>query len=144
MNGEEEALRMFNNGSSYNCAQAVLSVLCEDAGLDKETALKIANGFGGGVRSGNVCGAVSGAIMAIGLKYGFHKEGDFEQKGICYAKTDEFIEAFKKENGSVLCRDLLGFDIQSAEDFKNPEIRKLFSTVCTKMVSSAVRIAEGI
>jgi C_GCAxxG_C_C family probable redox protein len=141
---EEKALKLFSNGNNYNCAQAVVGAFCEENGLDKNIAFKLANGFGGGIRCGDTCGAVSGAVMAIGLKCGFYAEKDFEQKRFCYTKTDEFLETFRKENGSTLCRDLLGADIRSPEDFKKPEIRELFKTLCPKMVASAVRIVEKI
>jgi len=139
---EEKALEYFANGNSYNCAQSVLGVFCEENGLDKNVAFKIANGFGGGVRNGDVCGAVSGAVMVIGLKCGFFVEKDFAQKGFCYRKTEEFLHEFKKENGSTICRDLLGVDIRSSEDFRKPEVRELIDTVCPRMVASAVHILE--
>jgi len=144
MNKKEKAVELFANGNGYNCAQSVIGVFCEESGLDTKNAFKLSNGFGGGIRSGNVCGAVSGAVMAIGLKCGFFVEKDFEQKQFCYAKTDEFLEMFKKENGSILCRDLLGADICSPDDFKKPEIRELIKTICPKMVETAVRIVESM
>ena len=141
---EEKAIKLFSNGSSYNCAQAVVGVFSEESGLDADTAFKISNGFGGGIRGGNVCGAVSGAVMAVGLKCGFSVEGDMAQKRYCYEKTDEFIKKFTDENGSVLCRDLLGIDIRSPEDFKNPEVREKFGTVCPNMIAAAVRIVDNM
>ena len=141
---EAKALELFSNGNGYNCAQAVLGAFCEEGELDISIAFKIANGFGGGIRYGEVCGAVTGAVMAIGLKCGFFREKDFEQKKFCYRKTEEFLDTFKKENGSTLCRDLLGIDINSPDDFKKPEIRELFSTVCPKMIAAAVRIIENM
>ena len=139
---EQKAVELFSKG--YNCAQAVLGVFCEEDGLDVKTAFKLSTGFGGGVRCGEVCGAVSGAIMAIGLKCGFYAEKDFEQKGHCNKKTYEFIERFKAENGSIICRDLLNTDIRAPENFTNPEIQGLFKTVCPDMVASAVRILESM
>ena len=132
------AVERFNSG--YNCAQSVFSTFSEDFGLDKTIAFRIANGFGGGVRCGEVCGAVSGAIMAISLKYGFHIEKDFEQKGICNNKAFEFIERFKSENGSMICRELLGIDINSPDDFTTQEAKDVFSVKCPLLVASAVRI----
>ena len=78
MNKKEEAINLFNNG--FNCSQAVLSVFCEDLGLDKKTALRISTGFGAGFQKGEVCGAVSGAIMTLGLINGHFIEGDTESK----------------------------------------------------------------
>ncbi|MCL2513732.1 MAG: C-GCAxxG-C-C family protein [Oscillospiraceae bacterium] len=137
---EETARGLFSMG--YNCAQAVLGALCEENGLDIKAALKLASGFGGGMRYGEVCGAVSGAVMAVGLKCGFYAEKDFEQKGFCNKKSFEFMEKFKEKNGSVLCRDLLGADIRSPEDHNKPEIQALHKTVCPELVASAVLILE--
>ena len=139
---EEKAKELFANG--YNCAQSVIGVLCEDGGLDKATAFRLANGFGGGVRCGEVCGAVSGAIMAIGLKCGFHKEKDFKQKSYCNEKSYEFIEKFKNEHGSILCRDLLNVDIQCPDDFRKPEAQEVFRVICPKLVATAVRLFENM
>lgn len=139
---EEKARKLFASG--YNCAQAVLGAFCEGDGLAVNTALKLASGFGGGLRHGEVCGAVSGAIMAIGLKCGFFIENDLTQKAYCNQKTIEFIEAFKRNNKSILCRDLLGVEIRSPEDHNTPEARERHKTVCPELVASAVRIMENI
>ena len=136
----EKAEELFANG--YNCSQSVIGVFSEENGLEVKTAMKLANGFGGGLRCGEVCGAVTGAIMAIGLKCGFHTEGDFKQKGYCNAKSYEFIEEFKEEFGSIHCRDLLGADIQCPDDFRKPEAQKMFKQICPKLVKSAVNIVE--
>ena len=142
MTREEIAVECFNNG--YNCAQSVFGAFSEEFGLDKATALRIANGFGGGVRCGEVCGAVSGAIMAIGLKCGFFIEKDFDQKAYCNNKAFEFIERFKEVNGSMICRDILGIDIRSPEDFTTTEAQKIFTAACPKIVASAVRVLESM
>jgi C_GCAxxG_C_C family probable redox protein len=138
---QKRAVELFAKG--YNCAQAVIGVFCDD-GLDVNTAFRLANGFGGGMRCGEVCGAVSGAVLAIGLKCGFHAEGDFERKGYCNKKTYEFIEAFTERHGSVQCRGLLGADIRKPDDHRNPEIQELFKTLCPKLVESAVGIVDGM
>lgn len=139
---EEKARELF--ASAYNCAQSVLGAFCKDEGLDKETALKLANGFGGGLRYGEVCGAVSGAVMVIGLKCGFFIENDLRQKGFCNNKAAEFIERFKAENGFLLCRDLLGADIRSPEDHNMPKAREAHKSICPNLITSAVRILENM
>ena len=139
---EERAVELFSKG--YNCCQAVLGALCEETGLDLTTALKLANGFGGGLRCGEICGAVSGAVMAIGLKCGFYIEKDFNQKGYCNRKSYEFIEKFKEANGSALCRGLLGVDIRCPDDHNTPAAQEAHKTVCPKLVAAAVRILESM
>ena len=139
---EDQAVELFKNG--YNCAQAVLGVFCEESGLDMKTAMKLANGFGGGVRCGEVCGAVSGSIIAIGLKCGFYIEKDFAQKSYCNEKSYEFIEKFKEEYGSILCRDLLGVDIQCPSDHAKPEAKEAFEIICPKLVANAVCLINNM
>ena len=140
---EEKACGLFADG--YNCAQSVLGVFCEENenGLDTNTAFKLANGFGGGVRCGEICGAVSGAIMVVGLKCGFYAKNDIEQKSFCNKKSYEFIKKFKEANDSVLCRDLLGMDIRKPEDHTASGVPELHKNICPKMIASAVRILES-
>jgi C_GCAxxG_C_C family probable redox protein len=138
----EKAAETFAKG--YNCAQSVLSVFCEEDGLDLNTAFKIATGFGGGLRCGEVCGAVSGAIMALSLKCGFYAEGDIDQKNKCNEKTYEFIEKFTAKHRSILCRDLLGVDIRVPDDHRKPEARQAHQAVCSGLIKDATRVLEDM
>ena len=104
----KQALDAFGEG--YNCAQAVIAAFAGSLGMDRETALRFAGGFGGGLRSGEVCGAISGAVMAIGLKYGQTDAADKATKEQCNRMTIRFMDQVRKEQGTVLCRDLLGYD----------------------------------
>ena len=135
MNYVEEAVQLFEDG--YMCSQAVLAVFCEEFGLSREQAFKISISFGGGMRKGEVCGACTGAIMALGLKYGENK-----------SKSDEmcvkFLDSFKKENGTYICRDLLDCDIRTEEGIKYAIDNNLFKEICPKMVESAVKIAQEL
>jgi len=140
MTREEKAMEFFSNG--YNCAQATLGALCEGTELDLNTAFKLTNGFGGGVRCGELCGAVSGAVMVIGLKCGFYIEKDMKQKAYCNERVYEFLERFREVNGSLICRELLGVDVRRPDDLSSPEMREAHKTVCPKMVASAVRLLE--
>ena len=105
MSKSEQAISCFRSG--LNCAQATLLPFAEDLGLDKETALRMAAAFGRGLRCGEICGAAAGAAMVMGLKYGQRTEDDNEAKADCYARIEAFMEAFRIENGSLLCRDIL-------------------------------------
>ena len=135
MNYVEEAVQLFEDG--YMCSQAVLAVFCEEFGLSREQAFKISISFGGGMRKGEVCGACTGAIMALGLKYGENK-----------SKSDEmcvkFLDSFKKENGSYICRDLLDCDIRTEEGIKYAIDNNLFKEICPKMVESAAKITQEL
>jgi C_GCAxxG_C_C family probable redox protein len=138
----EKAVSCFEN---FNCAQSVLATCGPEMGLDRESALRVAGGFGGGMgRLGEVCGAVTGAFMVIGLKHGKgHPEDDEnETKEKAYALVCEFANRFRACYGSILCRELLGCDIGTPEGRAQAREKGLFSDFCPKLVQSAVEILE--
>ncbi len=138
----EQAVERFNQG--FNCSQAVLSSYSEQFGLDCDRALKVATGFGGGMRMSETCGAVTGAFMVLGLKYGNTTAEDKESKARTYKMVVEFINRFKARNGSVVCRELLGCDVSKPEGNKEAEDKGLFSSVCPGLVQDAAEILEEI
>lgn len=110
------AKQNFMNG--YNCSQAVLLAFCEDFGLEKETALKISEPFGGGMgRMREVCGTVTGMFMVIGLAIGNDNSKDNTTKKNVYKSVQELAEKFKQDNGSIICRELLGFQKNNKESY---------------------------
>ena len=112
----EIAKQNFMNG--YNCSQAVLLAFCEDFGLEKETALKISQPFGGGMgRMREVCGTVTGMFMVLGLAVGNADAKDAENKKNVYKSVQELAEEFKADNGSIICRELLGFQKSRPETY---------------------------
>src|SRR5512139_3660565 len=115
MNKSDRATSKFAGG--YNCAQSVFYAFCEDLHLEPDTALKMSAGFGGGIgRKGEVCGAVTGGIMALGAKYGRGEKEDPAVANVAYARTGEFMDQFASEHGSCLCRELLnGCDLATEE-----------------------------
>lgn len=143
MNHSDTAVEYFQNG--FNCAQAVLVPFADEQGLDENTALKIASGFGAGMgRKQEVCGAVSGALMAIGLVYGRGKDDDPEKKNVTYDKVREFMDEFRKDNGAVTCRELLvGCDLMTEEGQKYFSESNL-KEKCVGYVRSACGIVEQI
>jgi C_GCAxxG_C_C family probable redox protein len=140
----EEAVSMMVAG--FNCAQSTLGVFCAELNLDRETALKLATGFDAGMaRRREVCGAVTGGIMAIGLKHGNTREGDKEAKEQTYRLTRELMDSFKAEFGSCLCRELLpGCDITTEAGQAKYREDGLAEKVCRPCVRGAVRFLEGI
>lgn len=107
----EQARELFMKG--YNCSQSVVGAWAEELGIDFELAVKAASGFGGGMgRLREVCGAFSGAVMALGLKYGNADGADRMAKAEDYERVQAFAKRFKEENkfDSVICRELLGLD----------------------------------
>lgn len=110
------AKQNFLNG--YNCSQAVLLAFCEDFGLEKETALKISEPFGGGMgRMREVCGTVTGMFMVLGLAMGNSDAKDGSTKKNVYKSVQELAEKFKQDNGSIICRELLGLQKANKESY---------------------------
>lgn len=108
-NKAETAKALFQQG--YNCSQAVLAAFSDELGLERETALKLASSFGGGMgRLREVCGAVSGMFMVAGLMYGYSDPGDQAAKAEHYRLIQELAARFKEENQSIICRELLGLE----------------------------------
>jgi C_GCAxxG_C_C family probable redox protein len=139
----EQAVKCFN--SSFNCSQSVFSVFCEELGLETEKALKIATAFGGGMgHTGETCGAVTGAYMAIGLKHGKYKALDNLSKEKTYSLVMEFSRRFKDVYGSVCCTELLGYDLGTKEGMESARKKDLFNTLCVDFVKNAVEILEQI
>ncbi len=138
----EKAKELF--AKKFHCSQSVLAVFAEDFGLTLEQALKLGAAFGTGMCKGEVCGACTGALMVIGLKYGQYIEGDVESKQTTNKKTIEFLEKFAKTNGSYLCNDLLKCDIKTPEGIEYARNNNLFIDFCPKMVESAVKILEEV
>src|SRR5512138_2857478 len=114
----ERAVSKFASG--YNCAQSVFFAFLEDLEIDPDTALKVAAGFGGGMgRKGEVCGAVTGGIMALGTRHGRGEKEDATVAEPMYAKTRELMDQFAAKHGSCLCRELLnGCDLTKEDDQK--------------------------
>jgi len=144
MDKTKEALEYFRN--KFNCSQSVLTPFGTEFNLSADECLKIATAFGGGMgRQQQTCGAVTGALMAIGLKYGKGINDDEVKKQFTYSKTREFFEEFKNIHGSANCRELLdGLDMTDPEEHKIIMERKLFDIKCEEYVASAVKITERL
>ena len=144
MDKTKEALEYFRN--KFNCSQSVLTPFGTEFHLSADECLKIATAFGGGMgRQQQTCGAVTGALMAIGLKYGKGINDDEAKKQFTYSKTREFFEEFIKIHGSTNCRELLdGLDMTDPEGHKKIIERNLFELKCEKYVADAVKITEKL
>jgi C_GCAxxG_C_C family probable redox protein len=139
----DDAVDSFKRG--FSCSQAVFSSFSEELGLDRETALKIAGGLGAGIgRTGNICGAVSGAVLAIGLKYGKARPEDNDARDRTYVLVQQFMQEFVALHGSVNCTDLMGYDLSVPEQYGAAARKRLFATRCPGLVRDAVMILEGI
>lgn len=133
MSKVDKALEFFTAGNS--CSQAVFAAFSEDYEVDRETAFKIASGFGGGMHLGSMCGAITGAFMVLGLKYG-------QAKVKPYDKTAEFVEKFCELNGSLQCLDLMGVDVRTEDGLEKAKSEGLFNSICAELIKDAVEILE--
>lgn len=143
MTKADDAVECFGKG--YSCSQAVLSALGGQFGMDNEQAFRVAGAFGAGMgRMCETCGAVTGAFMVLGLKYGKVKVEDEPAKEKTYAKVQEFVKEFKARNGTIVCRELLGCDMSTPEGMQYAKANRLASTKCPKYVRDAAEIAERL
>lgn len=141
-NHEIKARELFKSG--YNCAQSVLGAYAEELGLELDTALKIASSFGGGMgRLREVCGAVSGMFMAVGLAKGYKSNNDREEKKEHYERIQYLAKEFEKMNGSIVCRELLGLDHKKDDPTPAERTKEYYKKrPCEEMVADACKILD--
>jgi len=134
----QKAVAYFASG--YNCTQSVLLTLCGQMSPEVKSDLipKIGSGFGGGFGlCGCVCGSLTGSIMAIGIKYGSNNPGE-ESNLIAYGKANALYHQFEKKHGTVLCRELIKYDLTKPEQISKARQEGVFEKVCVNFVKSAV------
>ena len=140
MSRSDDAVDIFKNG--LNCTQSILWAYWEGLGIDRDSALKIGMAFGGGIaKRGGTCGAVSGALMVLGLSFGSTDAKDIASKNNTYAVAEKFMKEFEARNNTSDCRELIGFDI--SQPF-TPEKIKIISEKCPKFIRDAADIIEEI
>ena len=127
-----------------NCTQALLSTYGPQFGLERESALKVAAAFGSGMGMGETCGAVTGALMVIGLKNTKVKGLTFLSKEKTTDLAQELVARFKARHGVVLCRELLGCDVSTPEGRKMAKAEKYFKQKCPAFVHDAAEIVEEL
>ena len=140
MNHVERAVELFVEG--YNCAQAVAAAFGDLTGLDEKTAAKMASCFGGGMgRMREVCGAVSGMLLVLGLLYGYDTPGDDVSKKQQYTVVQELSARFREQTGSIVCREIL----KNPPSDPNPSPRTAeyyAKRPCARMVLTAASILD--
>jgi len=143
MDRAENAVTLFNQG--FACAPAVFAPFSEGIGVEPKTALKIACGFGAGMgQMGKTCGAATGAFMVIGLKYGKGTPAEEPLKQQTYALVREFTKKFEAINGTLVCRELIGYDLTTEEGLKAARASGIFRKSCLKYIRDAVMILEDM
>ncbi len=141
MSRVKETVDRFNHG--MNCAQSIIGTYGPDYNLSEDECLRIASGFGGGMRRAEVCGAVSGSIMVLGLDYNPADITD-SSKEMINARVVDFTNKFEQKCGSILCRDLLGCDISTPEGQQEAKEKNTSTSICPGLVQSAAQILEEI
>jgi len=122
-----------------------IAMLGEEFGLGEKLALKIACGFGGGIgRMGRTCGAVTGAVMVIGLKNGQVDLADEESRQKTHELIKKFIDKFTALHGSIECRELIGYDLGESSELESARESEVFQNKCPSFVYDAARILEDI
>lgn len=140
MDMKKEAQKYFDQ--HCNCAQSVFAPFAFRFGMDLDIALKIATPFGGGMgHAGQICGAVSGGLMAIGLVKGITSY-DREKKYACYGLAQEFQDRFQELYGEITCPGLLGYDIGNPGELEKVRELNLIRNLCTNYVGDAARIVD--
>lgn len=125
---------------SYNCAQSVFVTFASHYGMDEATALKLSSPLGGGVsRRGEVCGAVTGALLALGLARGTDTP---EGKEEAYRMGQEFLQQFEQKHGTILCRELLDCDISTPAGRQQARDKGAFTALCPLFVGDAAEIVS--
>ena len=138
----EQTVSCFKEG--LNCTQAVLSIFGPQFGLDRENAIKIARAFGSGMGMGETCGAVTGALMVIGLKHAKLERRSLFSRDKTEDIAREFVVRFKARNATTECRELLGCDVSTLEGLKAAKKEKHFKIRCPKFVQDAAEILEEL
>lgn len=143
MSNVEDAVAYFAEG--FSCAQAVCAAYAPLFGMEREMALRAAGACGGGMgRTGQTCGAVTGAVIVIGLKHGKTQAADNATREKCYALAADFLRRFEARHGALTCPALLGCHIGTPGGYAMAHEKQLFTTVCADLVRDAAEILETL
>ena len=142
-NKSELAGEYFKAG--YNCAQSVLAPFGPDNGVSKPNCMMMASAFGGGYAgSGHICGAITGALMVIGLHLGDELDKKPAYRSVAVEISKEFISKFKDKYGCEDCKDLLGIDVSTPEGHNLLKADPKYRVKCTGIVEEAVKLLEKV
>jgi C_GCAxxG_C_C family probable redox protein len=143
MKNSDYALSLFKEG--FNCSQSVFTPFAEKLGIEKETALKLSCGFGAGMAYfQETCGAVTGAYMALGLKYGKSKSDENDLRDKTYSLIQDFTSNFIDKHHTTNCRKLINCDLNTDEGKKYFYQNDIKMKFCAECVKDAVTIVEKI
>ena len=139
----EQALDYYYDG--FNCAQSVIVPFIDILNITEEVALRMTSGFGGGMgRMQETCGAVTGAFMVIGYLRGKYKDGEDEAKELTNNLIQEFSRRFAEEKGSINCKALINFDLNSEQGREAADKADVFHKKCSGYITLAVDLLEEV
>ena len=138
----EEIKTLFMEG--IDCSQVVAGEFADKLGMEKAQMRKMSACFGGGMQCGETCGAVTGALMVLGLRYGHWENGDLEQKQRMLEKVAEFKKEFARKYPSCMCRELLGHDISKPGEMEKVLEKGLLFDLCPRIVEDVNEILEKL
>ncbi len=139
----DSAVAMFLQG--YNCCQSVLACCGQERGMPRDMAIRTGQAFAAGIgKTGNLCGALTGALMVVGLGREALDAGDAASKAHANEMAQALMDEFARRNGSLLCRDLIGCDLRTAEGQRQFKEKDALHKVCAKVVRDAAEIVEQL
>ncbi|BAK46448.1 hypothetical protein CXIVA_04810 [Clostridium sp. SY8519] len=138
----KEILELFSQ--SIHCSQIVVREWADDLGLDEEIMMRMAAPFGGGAFSGNMCGAVCGALMLLGAEYGHFEPGDTEGNENMIAKIGEFKQRFTEANGSLICQEIIGYNLGVPGESERAFASGVIAKKCPNCVNTALEILDDM
>lgn len=137
-----QAVAVFDQ--AYNCSQALLMVHGPEYGLDRGLAMRLSTALGIGCSRGEQCGAVTGALLVIGLKNGGGGPDGAEDKAFTYHLSREFVRRFMARRGTVICRDMLGVDPSTPEGLRQARSEARFTSICHGVITDAAEILQEV
>jgi C_GCAxxG_C_C family probable redox protein len=143
MDRAEQAVENMRGG--FNCAQSIVKAFSPELGVEQPAAVRMATAFGGGFgRCGQVCGALSGAAIVLGARLGNSDGADTAARDRAYAAAQRLADAFQREHGTVLCRELTGFVLRDPESMKRAQEQNVFTEKCPAFLRTTARILGEI
>lgn len=143
MKPAEKAIKLYKE--EYNCSQAILSAYAEELGIDEKTAISVASSFGGGIaRTGKTCGAVTGALMVLGMKQWNSEVEKEEAKAHVYNVSNQLMQEFEARNNALNCEELLGVSVSTPEGRAVVKANQLSSKVCHRVINDVTEILDKL
>lgn len=142
MERKDRAMKYFEKG--YNCAQSVFLAFGDLHGMDERMAARFASSFGGGMgRLREVCGTVTGMFLVAGILYGYEDPKAGKEKTEHYKRIQELAAEFEEQNGSIVCRELLGLTVKREEPVPEERTEAYYKKrPCKELVGQAAQIME--